>query len=542
MRRFAIGTSIVLFAVVAKAQQPPNLQSISIRPANVGVLVDAEYDSNASTFASTAMLTYQSLSAKNQAIGGPQTVNAEAASQANHLLFTIPATSGVTDMTFSLQLQPAGAKSVTIRTNVTVAVQLAKQNTVIATLQSQLADTQQEIQELHTTLNSSICAVTTAVRFGGIAATFPDRVVLYFTTPSPGRFHVHVSRPGQADFEGDSGGASLDNYVTVDGLQPGASYSAEAFVLDAQGHERPNTRITAGNHDNRLNFTTDPASTPPTFNTFTAVAANDGINVTYDLDQDTTSEVMIEQELRDSNGNVTYRAAGATKRHITPDHFGKVVPTEAANTAMPVPFEALRPNTVYRVTVKAANKYGQTTSKARGNLKTGDAIPPLDFIGTMIVNLSPLGYLLTWSSTTDPDIEPTNPVSPLAGPNAGIRISVPNHPEISAITTPAARDHRSFHAMFDKASIALIAEKAAAVHEDPVITAFMQKDGKPVYRALDISFTTPSPTAVAATALNDQQKQDLQAKATRAISTRRIPIDWSKVAKEGVKVLLAAIP
>jgi hypothetical protein len=540
----AVYVLLLLFANSVAAQDFPPLRSITYRVTGSALSIDYEHGDAIAPYVTTAKLLYQGFNAQNQTIGSPDQIDADASSSGSHLLFTLPIAklAGAAEVVFAAQLGTAPHVSQTISTRVplNVAHLLKLETDKVAELETRVRNLAKEADGLRALVDGPTCSVAPSVKFERVVASFPDHVVLYFTTPTAGRIRVHVPRgDGVVPFESDSLGT--EHYVTVDKLKPDTSYSAEAWALTATKAEKPATRITKANHDSKMQFTTEPAAEAPTFNTASAKSEANDIVVTYDLDQEAAVEATLEQELRDSNGNTVYRTAGATTKKIVRDRFDRVTTSESPAIVQTIRFGSLTPDAVYRVTVRAANRYNQTREKKIGNIRAGNPLPTLDFGSTVDISITPLGYLLTWTATVDPDAEPAV-LGPLDQPNAGLKISFPSHPEASAVTVPAGRDmNRKFTAMLDTKSLNEVLERAAVLKETPLLTVYMKKEKATVSRSMRVRFETPSKQQVQALGLSDPAKDVLKTKLDELVTKRKINIDWKKLASEGFKVLVDVI-
>ena len=539
-----IGVALFLaISTTLQAQSLPSVVRMTHRITPTEIQVDYEYDADVSSYAATAQLLYQRFDDKGQIVGIPVPVPAGTSSATNHLVFALSSSQlgGAAEIEYYAAIGGQGVTAQSTRSRMTVnaAEVIARDAAKIATLEKTATELRDDNAKLREVLAGPNCAVAKSVKFEEVAANFPDTVWLHFTTPNVGKIRVRVPRGDKTPFEADSFGT--DHWIKVKDLTPNSSYSAEAWVLTANNEEKPSSRITKENHDPEMEFKTAAESLRPAFQTLSATAQDNAIKVSYDLDQEVASEVILEQEERDNSGVITYRPAGGTKRRIGLDRFNRPTTLETKGSQEPVTFDTLAPNSIFRVTVNAVNKYGQTVSGTRGNIKTGAAVPPLEFTKNLDISVTPIGYLLTWQATTSPDTEPVN-AGPLTDPAAGLKVTFGSLKDYKGATVTAGRDGLKMTAMLDPNSLLSIVAKSKELNgEPPVLTIFMRKGGTTVSRSVTLAFATPSKADVQALALAQPAKDVLKTKLDTAVQKRSINVDWKRLGSEGLKILVDAI-
>lgn len=368
-------------------------------------------------------------------------------------------------------------------------------------------------------------ALPTTITFGGTPkAILPTRVVLPFVLDKAGLIEVVVRDvTSSVDLAPVKSGYGTAHDVEVKGLTPQHAYEITAWVLDWSGRRTAATTSTA--RDARLKFSA-PSSSPLTLHPLTTGGVTHD-SVTVEVKANRAAAVLV-TPYRVVDDNKPLQVLPG-KGDQTRDAYGRPVPAALIpSNAWPKAyvFDGLEPDTKYRFVVTALNEYGEDAdAPVQWTATTAKAPTALEFTDAVRINITPGGYLLEWNATTKPG-------------DGGFTVTFEGDPKPTVVSKNATIDGTKVTAILDVDSFRKVLATAKAKESQPVLRAWMAKDGKTIERSFVVAFAVPEKAEVEKLQLSAPEKDKLLKAIDAAKGLNWKNVDWSKLAKVGIDLLL----
>jgi hypothetical protein len=541
--RFAVALVAVLCVTLSVHADPANLTTMSHRIEGTNLRVEFSYSAPP-----TGAKFYYQKYLKSQQLGTATPKDPAPESNGNVVVLLLPRDTVSDSDAVGVSAQtsdPGAARSPELRIsldeftrldaaakgdlkNASLTASLEAANTDIARLTA-------ENSELKNILTNKAAGIAHGVQYVDTPAVYPDAAVVHFHSTTAGRLRVTITDdkqpPNQTQRTADSD-FTKEHTVRFDDL-PSGTYTVSAWPLDVQGNIISAEKVEKDRDGRAIKFTTRSTVLPIQIDPIIVANTSENsisINVTSPAAQ---QSALVSAELYRVGEEPVVQAKGDDLKlppNTLPSKLATVWPRSYT-------FANLTPGTQYRVVVTAMNELGVKTNRET----TTATQAAFDFAGDIDVNITPAGYILSWSANADPKPNPNG-----AEPLNGFRLVFNNGSSTPVTSVPATIKGKELAASLNVAGLQqlLRPQDNDAAKDQPHLEVFMTSAaGKPVTRELWVHFDRPTATTLDKLNLTPADKQKMQsaidnAGGGRALLQRSF---WSRVWQQGLKAIIAAL-
>jgi hypothetical protein len=368
-------------------------------------------------------------------------------------------------------------------------------------------------------------ALPTTITYGGAPkAVLPTRAVLPFVLDKAGLIEVALRDvTAGSDLPPVRSGYGTAHDVEVKGLTAQHAYEATAWILDWSGTRT--AAMTSAAKDVRLKFSSaSPA--PLTLHPLTASGVTHD-SVTVEVRANRAAAVLVTPyRVVDDNKPLQMLPP---KGDQTRDTYERPLPSALVpTTAWPKSyvFDGLEADTKYRFVVTALNEYGEAAdAPTQWTVTTAKGPTAFDFADAIHINITPGGYLLEWRATAKPG-------------DGGFSVTFDGDAKPTVVSKAATIDDTKVSSILDVDSFRKVLTTAKDKQSQPILRAWMTKDGKTIDRSFVVAFAVPDKAQVDKLQLSDPEKTKLLKAIDAAKGFNWKNVDWGKLAKVGIDLLL----